>query len=589
MQLDKSTKKIEQIEKVASSNDQIAQSITDIIDKFNVKSNLNDIDLVKRCGILASTITTALIILPFLGASNILALFKSGLNKEAAGQKDVYYDLKNNPKINWRTILLLIAKQFQHLTNEISEESEDVKEEVRRIKATIFDDSAIGKSGKKIEGVGFIHDHVTNLHILGFKLLVCGFWDGVSFIPIDFSLHREKRDAALKKIEHRLEQVTNKISQIENCAIEIKEVRKTKLKLQKEAVIIYKSNPTKTNGKSLERKKRAIEKIDIRLLKIKKELSNYKTSKQFVENEYYEVKTNHRLCGLTKKEIKNQFKKQRDRNTAGYKRKNETGENKIDIMIKMLKRTVSKGFIPDYVLTDSWFFSYKVLHAINSIGKNIKMVSMAKIGNAKFTILPYEKVLNPHEMITLYDRTKGKESRKYKARYIQLKANYQGIRVNLFLIKFGTYGTWRMLVTTDLNLCFSKIIEVYKIRWSIEVFFKECKQHLLLGKSQSLDFDAQIADVTLALIRYVLLSYYERIHYGTTIGGLFKQLSQSAIEENILADINIYFSELLKIFADLAGIDFFPFYENLLRNDKAEEIILRLGIKPAKPDLVNVA
>lgn len=589
MQLDKSTKKIEQIEKVAASNDQIAQGITDIIDKFKINSNFNGIDLVKRCGILASTITTALIILPFLGSSNILALFKSGMNKDEVGQKDVYYDLKNNPKINWRTILLLIAKQFQYLTNQISEESECNKKEVKRIKATIFDDSALGKTGKKIEGVGFIHDHVTNLHILGFKLLVCGFWDGVSFIPIDFSLHREKRVAALKKIEHRLEQLTNKISRIGNRVIEIREMRKLKLKSQKEAAIIYKSNPTKTNGKRLEQKHKAVERIDNRLRKVKKELCKHKTSKQFVENEYSEVKINHRLCGLKKEEIKKQFKKQRERNTAGYKRKKETDDNKIDIMIKMLKRTVSKGFIPDYVLTDSWFFSYRVLHAITSIGKNIKMVSMAKIGNAKFTILPYEKVLNPHEMITLYDRTKGKQNRKHKARYIQLASNYQGIRVNLFLIKFGTYGTWRMLVTTDLNLCFSKIIEVYKIRWTIEVFFKECKQHLLLGKCQSLDFDAQIADVTLALIRYVLLSYYERIHYGTTIGGLFKQLSQSAIEENILADINIYFSELLEIFAELAGIDFFSFYENLLRNSKAEEIILRLGIKPANTELGNVA
>jgi hypothetical protein len=124
---------------------------------------------------------------------------------------------------------------------------------------------------------------------------------------------------------------------------------------------------------------------------------------------------------------------------------------------------------------------------------------------------------------------------------------------------------------------------------SIEVFFKECKQNLLLGKCQSQDFDAQIADVTLALIRYVLLSYYERIHYGTTIGGLFKQLSQSAIEENILADINIYFFELLEIFAELVGVDFFSFYENLLRNSKAEEIILRLGIKPPNTNLSNVA
>jgi hypothetical protein len=36
---------------------------------------------------------------------------------------------------------------------------------------------------------------------------------------------------------------------------------------------------------------------------------------------------------------------------------------------------------------------------------------------------------------------------------------------------------------------------------ALHKFFKECKQYLLLGKCQSLDFDAQIADTTLSMVR----------------------------------------------------------------------------------------
>lgn len=136
-------------------------------------------------------------------------------------------------------------------------------------------------------------------------------------------------------------------------------------------------------------------------------------------------------------------------------------------------------------------------------------------------------------------------------------------------------------MTTDLQMSFARIIEVYKIRWTIEVFFKECKQYLLLGKCQSQDFDAQIADATLSLARYLLLSYYERIHYGQTIGGLFRELSQASIEENLLADINVCFIELLEIFAKLAGVDFLTFYEGLLRNPDAAPIIERLRMNPS--------
>ena len=55
-----------------------------------------------------------------------------------------------------------------------------------------------------------------------------------------------------------------------------------------------------------------------------------------------------------------------------------------------------------------------------------------------------------------------------------------------------------------------------------------------------------------------------------------------SVEENLLADISFFFKELLKIFADNAGIDFIAFYEDLLRDPKANEIILKIGLKSEK-------
>ncbi len=43
-----------------------------------------------------------------------------------------------------------------------------------------------------------------------------------------------------------------------------------------------------------------------------------------------------------------------------------------------------------------------------------------------------------------------------------------------------------------------------------------------------------------------------------------------------------YFTELLKIFADNAGVDFIAFYEDLIRDPNACKIIEKLGIEPEK-------
>ncbi len=62
-------------------------------------------------------------------------------------------------------------------------------------KCLIFDDSMIEKTGRYIENVSRMFDHVTKRFVLGFKLLTMGYWDGTSFIPLDFSLHREGKVA----------------------------------------------------------------------------------------------------------------------------------------------------------------------------------------------------------------------------------------------------------------------------------------------------------------------------------------------------------------------------------------------------------
>ena len=56
-----------------------------------------------------------------------------------------------------------------------------------------------------------------------------------------------------------------------------------------------------------------------------------------------------------------------------------------------------------------------------------------------------------------------------------------------------------------MKLSEAKILEVYALRWSIEVYFKEIKQNLGFFKEQSGRYQLAYASVHLAALRYLLL------------------------------------------------------------------------------------
>ena len=65
--------------------------------------------------------------------------------------------------------------------------------------------------------------------------------------------------------------------------------------------------------------------------------------------------------------------------------------------------------------------------------------------------------------------------------------------------------TWVLFLCTDVTLSDAKILEVYALRWSIEVYFKEIKQNLGFLKEQSGRYQVAYASVHLAATRYLLL------------------------------------------------------------------------------------
>lgn len=417
--------------------------LMDIFAVFSGRAIVKGIFTDKSKGIPLANLLQTLILMPFLGASNVNSLFKAHYTLFYKGKKDCLYDTLRDSKTDWRKLLLNFAKCFI--------KNVDKNAPIQGATFFIADDSDLEKRTPYFEGVSRVFNHVTKTYPYAYKILTLGYSDGKSFIPLDFSLHNEK-------------------------------------------------------GKK----------------------------KNF---------------GLTKAQRKGQYSKDRATSSNGSKRKKELRIKKGVNLIKMIKRAVKQGVIADYLLTDSWFMCENMITEIRKIKNGaIHVISMCRMDKRQYTTNAGE-----FNAATLRKQNKHliRRSKKHRSTYIDLTVKYKGVKVKLFFIRISKRSKWRLLVTTNTSLNFTEIYELYANRWAIEVFFKECKQLLGLGKNQSRDFDSQIACATISFIQYTILALYKRYNSYETIGGLF-DYSKTAITEQVFTDrIIILFTELI---ATLVGL-----------------------------------
>lgn len=454
---------------------------TKIIDILKIGKYHAIFSNVKEKGISALLLIKILISFQFIGVNNVYSFTKSYWNKTFGFGKDAYYRLKNNSKINWRIFLFSIVKQVL-LT--LEQRKAIAEQKLSSVKAFIFDDTPLEKTGKKIEGVSKIYNHVIKKHILGFQLLVMGLYDGTMFIPLNFSFHREK-------------------------------------------------------GKN--------------------------KKKPF---------------GLKPKHYKNQFKKKRNKNTQGAKRKKELDISKIKSVARMIKDAVKSNIKADYVLTDSWFTCWELVKT--SLDAGMHYIGMFSKSTTKFS---YNNKNLTYKEIRQLNRKNIKRNKRFNLYYIRTVVEWNGKRVVLYSTRKGKNGKWKVIINTDLSLDFTKTIEIYQIRWSIEVFFKESKQMLDLGKNQSEDFDAQVADITITMIQYVFLALGNRIEKYESLGKLYENTKEAVVElklhDRLIALLIAIIDIIDFLFKDADSEELFT---TIINNDKAFEKI-RLLINP--PEIFN--
>jgi hypothetical protein len=124
--------------------------------------------------------------------------------------------------------------------------------------------------------------------------------------------------------------------------------------------------------------------------------------------------------------------------------------------------------------------------------------------------------------------------------------------------------------------------------FTCEVFFKEAKQLLGLGRCQSNDFDAQVADTTITMIQHILLTLKYRFEHYETKGALFNQVREGIIQSRLDKRLWGLFVELIRLIEVLFdGIDEMELWERILNDEKAYEMITKL--LPQVPEMQKAA
>jgi len=272
--------------------------------------------------------------------------------------------------------------------------------------------------------------------------------------------------------------------------------------------------------------------------------------------------------GLKPEELSRQYAKVREVDCPGSVREKERSVSKNENTIAMIKRALKHRLEVDYILVDSWFMNLGLIAYVYAL-TSVYLLGMCKFDDRKYVFLGKERTVK--QMLDWCKRNKKiKRSRTIKARYAELIVEYKGYTMKLFLSQFNNRG-WNILLTDNRAMTFAEAIRIYTKRWSIEVFFKETKQHLGLGKDQCRDFDGQIASFTCVFLVYIMVSLRRRFSAYESMGDLFRTIESEILETTLAERLWGLFIELQHSILQVMGISFEDLIQMMLSNDKIEE------------------
>ncbi|MDL5041593.1 IS4 family transposase [Heyndrickxia coagulans] len=208
-----------------------------------------------------------------------------------------------------------------------------------------------------------------------------------------------------------------------------------------------------------------------------------------------------------------------DGRTLSGKRKIQAQRKATNVVLELLSSALSQGVNASYVLFDSWFSSPKMFHQLREMGLH----GVAMVKRSKKVYYQFNGGLMDVKTIFNTQKKRRGRSRYLLSVLVEAVDGETSVPVKLVYIRNrNKRNDYLVLATTDTRLSEDEIIQLYGKRWSIEVYFKMCKQYLRLAKYQGLSYDGIFAHTALVAIGYSILAVQHREQVDDrTLGELF--------------------------------------------------------------------
>ena len=215
------------------------------------------------------------------------------------------------------------------------------------------------------------------------------------------------------------------------------------------------------------------------------------------------------------------------RSIVAKRYRNAQDQTKPQMAKAMIARTQRGGVDAEYLLTDAWF-STKPMITMAEDALLITITRMKK-NKMKYRLSQHKEgkiICSDMDVNALFKSTvRGKWEKisglPYKSKTLDVELNLNDttnkeerwVKVRLLFVQGIVEGDkaqpgkhdWAVFLTTDASLPPQLILELYAMRWAIEVYFKEAKQHLGFLVEQSTHYACYIASIHLTAIRFCLL------------------------------------------------------------------------------------